>query len=166
MARRLFFEATFAAPPERVFDLLADLRGYDAWLPRSVVFKGTSEVSPGPIGAGTTYVERSIWGVRRGAVTRFERPSELAFDQPMTLNPRWLGRIEIRLRQKLVATDAGTYLTRELDLNFHGPVRCIGGAVAAMFATEIRRMIAALEQHIENPSAAPVNGRDPTATAT
>jgi uncharacterized protein YndB with AHSA1/START domain len=65
----LRFETDVAANIERVFMLLAELRDYDRWLPRSSAFKGTSEISDGPIALGTTYVEPGPLGVRHGRVT-------------------------------------------------------------------------------------------------
>ncbi len=53
----LRFETDVGASADDVFSLLADLRGYDPWLPRSSAFHGTSTISDGPIGVGTTYVE-------------------------------------------------------------------------------------------------------------
>jgi 3-methyladenine DNA glycosylase Tag len=66
----------------RVFSLLVELRNYDEWLPRSSAFRGTSEIFPGPIAVGTTYVERGPLGVRHGIVTHIVRPTELDFEQP------------------------------------------------------------------------------------
>ena len=87
----LSFEADIAASAERVFSLLADLRNYAQWLPASSAFYGTSEISEGPVGVGTTYVERTPVGVRHGVVTALVRPTRLDFEQPMTLKPRLLG---------------------------------------------------------------------------
>jgi len=45
----LKFETEIRASAERAFSLLADLRDYDRWLPRSSAFHGTVTISEGPI---------------------------------------------------------------------------------------------------------------------
>lgn len=97
----LKFEADIAASAERVFALLADLRGYDRWLPGSRAFHGTVAISGGPIAVGTTYVEPGPLGTRHGLVTEMDRPTRLTFEQPMTLKPRFTGVIGIKLVHRL-----------------------------------------------------------------
>lgn len=74
MSTILVFEAVIERQRELVFDLLVDLRRYADWLPHSPAFKGTTLISAGPIHTGTTYVETSPWGTRRGTVTALDRP--------------------------------------------------------------------------------------------
>ncbi len=102
----LRFEADIEATAERVFSLLVELRDYDRWLPPSSAFHGTTRISDGPIGIGTTYVEPGPFGTRHGVVTALVRPTQLDFEQPMTLRPRFLGVLGIRLFHTL--TPAGT----------------------------------------------------------
>ena len=76
MCRRklqLTFETSIRASAERVFEVLADFRSYDRWLPRSSAFHGTTEISDDPIRLGTTYVEPGPTGVRRGRVIENRR---------------------------------------------------------------------------------------------
>lgn len=93
----LKFEAEIRASAERVFSLLAELRDYDRWLPGSSAFHGTVSISEGPIAVGTTYVEPGPLGTRHGIVREMDRPTRLAFEQPMTLKPPFLGVIGIKL---------------------------------------------------------------------
>ncbi len=97
----LRFSADIQAPADSVFSLLAELRDYARWLPTSSAYRGTQRISDGPIGLGTTYVEQSPLGVRHGIVTAFEPPCRLDFEQPMTLRPRIIGVIGIRLAHRL-----------------------------------------------------------------
>ena len=52
----LRFTCQIAAPAEAVFDLVADLPRYGRWLPDSSAFGGTVDVTPYPVGLGTTWV--------------------------------------------------------------------------------------------------------------
>ncbi len=122
---------------EIVYDILVDFRNYDSWLPRSLAFKGTTSISEGPIRVGTTYVEASVWGTRRGTVNALSRPDRMSYSQPMTLNPAILGVIGVRVEDSLTAVGAKTRVTRRLDLGFQGPVRFVAGFVAKSFKTEI-----------------------------
>jgi hypothetical protein len=91
----------------REFSLLAGLRNNDRWLPRSTAFNGATKISEGPIAVGTTYIEPGPLGTRYGKVTELDRPTRLNFEQPMTMKPRVLGVIGIRLFHTL-APGAGS----------------------------------------------------------
>jgi hypothetical protein len=69
----LTFEAEIHSDIERVFTLLAELRDYDRWLPRSSAFQGTASISEGPIAVGTTYLEPGLSG-RDRALSRTLSP--------------------------------------------------------------------------------------------
>lgn len=133
-----------------IFDVLQDIRGYGEWLPNSIVFRGTSSISEGPIRVGTTYVETSLWGTRQGIVTELDRPRCLQYHQPMTLRPAWLGVIDVRIQDTLTEEDNFTHLTRALTLGFQGPVRNLKTTVAISFRMEIERMQARLKQYAES----------------
>jgi uncharacterized protein YndB with AHSA1/START domain len=148
----LKFEADIRASAERVFSLLADLRDYDRWLPRSSAFHGTVTISEGPIAAGTTYVEPGPLGTRYGVVTEMERPARMAFEQPMTLKPRVMGVIGIRLLHTLTPRGAFVHLVRALELSPRGPIRLAMPFVVRMFRVENERMMRTLKTYAEaNP---------------
>jgi uncharacterized protein YndB with AHSA1/START domain len=142
---RLVYEVAIAARRATVFRLLADLRGYEIWLPHSSAFKGTVSISDGPIRLGTTYKETDGFGTRNGRVTEFVEPSLIGFEQPMTPKLAFLGHLDIRLRHELAEVPGGTRLVRTLELGFHGPVRLISRFVTASFDTEIHRMLQCLK---------------------
>lgn len=137
-----------------IFDILADLRHYGDWLPHSLVFKGTTAISPGPIGVGTTYVETSPWGTRRGVVTVIDRPDRIAYWQPMTLSPRWLGTVFVRVEDSLAPVGFSTLLRRDLQLRFRGVVTLAAPIVARSFVSEIERIQKWLKSHAEARTAA------------
>ncbi|MEJ0065284.1 MAG: SRPBCC family protein [Caulobacteraceae bacterium] len=149
----LTFEADIRASADRVFSLLADLRGYDRWLPPSPAFRGTTTISEGAIAVGTTYIEPGPLGTRRGVVTEMVRPTRLAFEQPMTLKPAMLGVIGIKLLHTLTLEGPSVRLRRDLDLVPRGPVRWAMPFVVRMFRTENERMMRTLKSYAEaNPA--------------
>lgn len=152
MCMTLIVETLIEQERERVFDILIDLRNYGAWLPRSVVFRGTTSISPGPIRVGTTYREASLWGIRRGVIAALDRPDRVSYRQPMTLRPAWIGVIDVQIDDRLADVRSATRLTRQLSLRFQGPVRHFKDAVARAFRTEVERTHASLKMYAEAPS--------------
>lgn len=153
MHERRIIETWIDREPGPVFDILVDLRRYGEWLPHSTVFRGTSSISAGPIGPGTSYVETSFWGTRNGRIVELERPCRLCYRQPMALRPAWLGVIDVRVEDTLANVRSGTLLRRTLHLGFSGPVSFFSGAVTHAFAAEIRRMQERLKVHAEQNAA-------------
>jgi uncharacterized protein YndB with AHSA1/START domain len=145
----LRFEIEIAAPAETVFDLIADLRGYDRWLPRSKDFPGTTEISDGPVGVGTTYVEDASTGVRRGRITEFERPRRIVFDQPMSLKPRFMGVIRIVASYDLDPRGDSVHLRRVVTLDFPLAIKPAQPLVVPRFRRENERTLAALTEFAE-----------------
>lgn len=150
----LRFEAEIGASAERVYTLLADLRDYDRWLPNSAAFRGTVRISDGPIAVGTTYLEPGPFGTRRGAVTRMEPPTQLCFEQPMTLKPALLGTIGIKLSHTLTPRGpASVHLARVLELSPRGPVGLLMPIIVPAFRAENQRMMKTLKAYAEaNPA--------------
>ncbi len=149
MRTTLIIETLIERERTLVFDILVDLRRYSEWLPRSIVFKGTTSISERPTCVGTTYVESSLWGVRRGTITELHRPDRVSYWQPMTLRPAWIGVIDVRVDDSLSEADSSTRLTRTLRLGFTGPVRLFKSAVARSFRAEIERTHARLKEYTE-----------------
>lgn len=150
MTIELRFEADIRASADRVFSLLVELRDYDRWLPPSTAFHGTSTISDGPIAVGTTYVEPGPMGVRHGVVTRLVRPVALDFEQPMTLRPRFLGVLGIKLFHTLTPSADSVHLLRRLELAPRGPIALLMGPVTKAFRHENERMLATLKAAAES----------------
>ncbi|WP_146686821.1 SRPBCC family protein [Bradyrhizobium canariense] len=149
----LKFEADIHASTNRVFSLLADLRDYDRWLPKSSAFHGTVAISEGPMAVGTTYVEPGPFGTRHGTVAIMDRSTRLAFEQPMTLRPRALGVIGIKLLHTLTPDGSSVHLVRELTLSPQGPIKLAMPFVERMFRVENERMMQTLKTYAEaNPA--------------
>ena len=145
----LRFETDIQASAEQVFSLLVDLRNYDLWLPRSSAFHGTMDISEGPIDVGTTYIEPGPLGTRHGIVTRLVRPTCLDFEQPMTLRPKALGVIGIRLFHTLTPAANSVHILRKLELTPRGPVRLVMPLISGAFRTENERMMKILKEFAE-----------------
>ena len=156
----LHWETEIRAGAERVFALLAGLRDYDRWLPSSSAFRGTSSISAGPIGVGTTYVEPGPLGIRHGRVTEFVPPKRLAFEQPMTLRPNAMGLIDIRLLMNLTPGADGVRVRRELQLDPQGPVKLIMPLVLRAFRAENERMMRVLKDYAERAQDADSSARE------
>jgi uncharacterized protein YndB with AHSA1/START domain len=144
------FERLIRADAGFVFALLADLRDYDRWLPRSTAFRGTSRISEGLIGIGTTYIEESPFGVRHGTVTGFVPPTILNFEQPMRLRKApFFGEIGIKLFHTLTPQGDGVRVLRQLQLAPKGLVTLFMPIIARAFRAENERMMTALKSFAE-----------------
>jgi uncharacterized protein YndB with AHSA1/START domain len=133
-----------------VFDAIVDLRGYERWLTSSAAYPGTTEISAGPIGAGTTYVESSSQGVRRGTITEFERPALVTFHQPMTMKPKLVGVIDIRVRYTLTAAAGSVHLSRVVTLTLPPLLKPAQPLVLRQFRQESERTMSALKAFAES----------------
>jgi len=68
------------APVAAVFARLADIEGYNSWMPRKgSILRRTEQTSPGEVGLGTTYVDRAQTGLTPGEVIEFEPPERLTY---------------------------------------------------------------------------------------
>ncbi|UPG88199.1 SRPBCC family protein [Luteibacter aegosomaticola] len=143
------YTITIRARPEAVFDVLVDLHHYSNWLSHSAVFRGTQAISDGPIAEGTRYTERSPFGTRNGVIVSLQRPSCIAYHQPMALRPAWLGYLDINVTDTLTGIGPDTELSRKLRICAHVPVRFVMHAIHWFFAGEIRRMHAQLKAYVE-----------------
>ncbi len=141
---RFELEATVRAAPETVFATLADLGGYGDWLPPSGEYHGTTEVTPGSVAAGTSYVEHSPTGTRRGEITEYAPVTRLAFRQTMALAPAVLGEIDIAIRYRLRPDHGGTGVTRMVWVGVPARTRVLRPLIRRRFRAESRRTLDAL----------------------
>ena len=141
--------AEIHGPAERVFDAIVDLRGYGRWLGSSADYGGTIDISTDPVAAGTTYVERSGVGVRRGTVTELLRPTRVTFDQPMTMRPKAFGVIDIRVTYSLTPVAEGVRVERDVTVELPWQLKAAAPLVVARFRKESERTIQALKAFVE-----------------
>ncbi|AKK29054.1 SRPBCC family protein [Mycobacterium sp. EPa45] len=142
-------DADINCSAERIFDVITDLRGQDGWLSESSAFKGTEDISTGPVRVGTTYREPGPLGVRSGVVTEFERPTAVTFHQPMTLK-FGLGVLDITLGYTLTPQGAtSTHVRRVCRLTLPAHLKPFKPVFVRAFRVESARTLAALKEHAD-----------------
>src|SRR5438270_8173543 len=143
-------DAEIDAPAEVIFAAIVDLRGYDRWLARSEVFEGITDISSDPIALGTTWSERGPNGVRRGTITEFEAPTRVTFHQPMTMNSRFLGTIDITVSLALTPTPRSVQVRRVVTTGIPWPLKFVQPFVVRQFRAESGRTLLALKRFAES----------------
>jgi uncharacterized protein YndB with AHSA1/START domain len=140
------------APVERAFDQATDLEAFNDWMPSGGVFKHIERLSPGPVGPGTTYVDRGRMGAFRGEVVEYQRPTHVKYHEVL----RWLGIpvTDAWMTYDFERTSDGTIVHHEAQSEFHGLFRLIGPSLARRVApAERRRTVEALRRSAELSSA-------------
>ncbi|WP_460627123.1 SRPBCC family protein [Intrasporangium mesophilum] len=68
------------APIEHVFARLADINGYNDWMPREgSICRHSEQTSLGQRGVGTTYLDRTAFGPAPGEIAEYEPPHTLVY---------------------------------------------------------------------------------------
>ncbi len=76
----LHLERMVRAPIDAVFDKLADIESINEWQPhKGSIRRGSRKTSDGPVGAGTTYEDSTLFGKAPGEVETFEQPTRLVY---------------------------------------------------------------------------------------
>lgn len=146
----LYFTILINGSAETIFALLADLSHYDRWLPGSKAFGEIREITPLPIGLGTTYIDAGPSGIRHGEVTEFDPPTCLSFHQPMQVKQGVVkGSIDIHLRHTLEQVEQTTRVHRDLTLGIQGLLKLARPFVLSAFREENERMLLALKHFVE-----------------
>jgi uncharacterized protein YndB with AHSA1/START domain len=140
------------APAAKVFDVVVDLQSYAEWLPDSGSFHGTTSVSEFPVKQGTTYIESSPSGIRRGKVLEFDRPSRALFHQPMQMNKAPEGvLIDIKVEVIFSEKEEGvTSVERNVDLGFPQPLLELKPAFESGASHEGARVMELLKRRVES----------------
>ena len=141
-------EADINCPAEEIFDVITDLRGQDRWLTASSAFRGTEDISAGPVRLGTTYREPGPFGVRNGTVTEFVPPTMVTFHQPMTMKLR-AGTVDVVMRYTLIPGPRTTLVRRVVTVGIPWPLRLVRPVLVHAFAVESRRTLLALKAYAD-----------------
>ncbi|GAA5094222.1 hypothetical protein GCM10025760_25230 [Microbacterium yannicii] len=129
---------TIPAGIDDVFARLADIEGYNEWMPGAgSMLRGTTLTSPGAPALGTTYLDDTSFGPTPGEITEFEPPHTLVYHW---WNRTKAGRLTVEgwPAYQLEATPDGTTLVRH-----HAEVRTYG---LYRLATPFLRRIAKKER--------------------
>lgn len=71
---------TIPAGIDDVFDRLADIEGYNDWMPaKGSMLRRTRQTSPGTPGLGTTYLDDTSFGPTPGEIVDFQPPHILVY---------------------------------------------------------------------------------------
>jgi uncharacterized protein YndB with AHSA1/START domain len=142
-------ESEIESPAATIFDVIVDFRGQHRWLTDSVVYRGTTVITTGPVTVGTTYRESGPTGDRNGRVTELERPTTLACRQPLTLRPR-VGVVDVTLRYNLSTTGLdSTRVERVVTLGIPWWLKPLQPVLVRMFRAESKRTLGALKAYAE-----------------
>jgi hypothetical protein len=149
VAIELACEADIGCAVSRIFDVITDLRGQGSWLSQSSAFKGTKDISPGPVAKGTTYREPGPLGMRDGVITEFEPPTVVTFHQPMTLKLH-AGVLDITLRYTLTPQGPNsTHVRRVCSLTLPAHLKAFAPVFVRAFRVESERTLKALKAHAD-----------------
>lgn len=151
-SRTISLSMPIAADPAKVFATITDLRGYNTWLPPSDAFKGTTDISDGPIAVGTRYVEPSPNGTRYGTVTALDAAGRrVRFHQPLRAWPEMLGvEIDIQVDMRVVdGAGGGSVVEREVVLGIPWMMRPMGGFLEGKVEAEGQRVLGAMKKYLE-----------------
>lgn len=141
-------EADIRCTAEKIFDVITDFRGQDRWLTQSSAFHGTTEIPSNPVTLGTTYREPGPFGVRDGQVTEFERPTKVAFHQPMTMRLH-AGMLDVTLRYTLTTGTGSTHVRRVVTLGIPWSLKLFQPVLVRAFRAESRRTLLALKAYAD-----------------
>lgn len=128
-----------------MFERLADIDGYGAWLPDSVIFRGGELSDPdSDIRVGTSYLEKTTLGTFLGEVTAYEPPATIAFLTPMKLVGSRV--FESRPRYELEETEQGTLVHHFAEGEFFGGWQIFEFAARRLAMHERTRTVDALAE--------------------
>ena len=91
---RIEEDVIIESPIEDVFARLIDISHYSDWMARRGVFKQSRQLTGGPVGLGTRYVDRGRMGTFRGEVVEFEALTRVVFKERL----RWFGASVVEVR--------------------------------------------------------------------
>ena len=147
----LHFTTAINAPPQIVFDRIADFAHYDQWLPPSGMYKSVMEISDNPVKFGSSYVDNGTNSTMYGKVTDYQPPHKIAFHQVTHL--KLLGFIpaglEVTIVYQLQANGESTTLTRDVTVQASGLLTLMQSSLLPRIAAESQRILAALKTGLE-----------------
>lgn len=147
---RVEIDTIIKRPIEEVFDRLVNISDYSKWLPKSRVFLDSRQTSEGPVGLGTTFIDKTRIGTFRGEIIDFQKPTKVIFRMRL----RWLGMnvMESRPGYILESVDGGTEVRLIAEGKLYGIFKLMQPYVAIKARRERKRTVVALKNSLESSS--------------
>ena len=147
----LHFTTAINAPPQVVFDRIADFAHYSQWLPPSGMFKSVMDVSENPVQLDSTYVDKGTNSTMYGKVTVYYPPERIAFHQVTQIKILSLtvAALDVTIAYQLTSWSEGTNLTRDVTVQAGGLLKLLQSRLLTGIAAESQRILAALKKGVE-----------------
>ena len=123
-----------ACSPERVFEVLADLRRETEWNSR---VSSAELLSDEPVGLGSRFALVNGGTSYDVTTTTFERPSRLVFEAR--------GKPDLTITYALTPTAGGTELESELDFRPRGALKVLFAVLAPVIRRDVPKQYASLK---------------------
>jgi uncharacterized protein YndB with AHSA1/START domain len=138
------------ASPQTVFDLLANLRGYNKWLASSQTFNRLDHIVDAAPQLGTVYSDIGTNSRMIGKIIQFNPPHQLAFQQSSAINlfvP--IGSLDITIHYTFLEEDTGTRVNRQQDIKLSGLLKILENRVAKIIQRENIRILESAQRYLE-----------------
>jgi uncharacterized protein YndB with AHSA1/START domain len=146
----LHFTANIEGPSETIFGLIAEITRYEHWLPRSSAFGAVTQVSPVPVGLGTTYIDKGPSGTMKGSITEYQPPTRITFQQSMPVNLLVIsGTLELHIRYTLEAAEHATRVNRDVTFHLPGMLKVAQPIIASTVRRESERLLQVMKRTVE-----------------
>jgi uncharacterized protein YndB with AHSA1/START domain len=140
-AMRVTASTQIDCPPEKVFDILADVRNDTEWNSR---VSSAELQSPEPIGLGSRFSMVNNGGRYDVTITTYDRPSHLVLEAR--------GRPDLTIAYTLTPADGGTDLDSDFDFQAKGSQKVVFALVAPLVRREVPKQFASLKAFCESSS--------------
>jgi uncharacterized protein YndB with AHSA1/START domain len=146
----LHFTTNIEAPCETIFGLIAGITHYDRWLPRSSAFGAVTQVSPTPVGQGTTYVDQGPSGSMKGSITEYQPPTRITFQQSMPVKLLVIsGNLELHIQYMLEPVEHTTRVNRDVTFHLPGMLLLAQPIITSTVPRESKRLLQIMKYTIE-----------------
>lgn len=131
-------------PIEYVFARLADISGYDSWMPRHGIFIKSEQLSPGSVDRSTAYRDKGRFGTFWGTVEEFEAPRRIVYFETL----KWFGRPvwDARIAYSLEEEDGATVVHHTTQGTGHGVMGLLEPVMSIIARGERRRTMTGLKE--------------------
>ena len=127
-------------PPERAFDLMADVRNEETW---NNQVSETSLESPEPIGQGARFRTVNRGRPYTGTITEYQRPQRLVFDVTGD-------QMDIQGQMRFTPMTDGTRLEADFDMAPKGFMKVMFPVMAPLVRRDFPKQIASFKRFCES----------------